>query len=84
MPESACPAARYERAYLHHLVRSGETLGAMLLSYANVQFYQELMARAREAIATGPLRRIRRSKTVSGAATRDDGTSGLTSNWLPR
>jgi queuine tRNA-ribosyltransferase len=51
--ESACPAAQYERAYLHHLVRSGETLGAMLLSYANVQFYQELMARAREAIAQG-------------------------------
>ena len=50
-PESACPAAQYERAYLHHLVRSGEALGAMLLSYANVQFYQELMARAREAIA---------------------------------
>jgi queuine tRNA-ribosyltransferase len=50
-PESACPAAQYERAYLHHLVRSGETLGAMLLSYANTQFYQELMARAREAIA---------------------------------
>jgi len=49
-PESACPAAHYERAYLHHLVKSGETLGAMLLSYANVQFYQELMARAREAI----------------------------------
>jgi len=48
--ESACPAAHYERAYLHHLVKSGETLGAMLLSYANVQFYQELMARAREAI----------------------------------
>ena len=54
-PESACPAARYERAYLHHLVRSGETLGAMLLSYANVQFYQELMARAREAIEEGRL-----------------------------
>ena len=52
-PESACPAARYERAYLHHLVRSGETLGAMLLSYANVQFYQELMARARDAIEAG-------------------------------
>ena len=52
-PESACPAAQYERAYLHHLVRSGEALGAMLLSYANVQFYQELMARAREAIAQG-------------------------------
>jgi queuine tRNA-ribosyltransferase len=52
-PESACPAAQYERAYLHHLVRSGETLGAMLLSYANVQFYQELMARTREAIEGG-------------------------------
>ncbi len=52
-PDSACPAAQYERAYLHHLVKSGETLGAMLLTYANVQFYQELMARAREAIAAG-------------------------------
>jgi queuine tRNA-ribosyltransferase len=52
-PESACPAAQYERAYLHHLVRSGESLGAMLLSYANVQFYQELMGRAREAITQG-------------------------------
>jgi queuine tRNA-ribosyltransferase len=51
--ESACPAAHYERAYLHHLVKSNETLGAMLLSYANVQFYQELMAHAREAIAEG-------------------------------
>jgi queuine tRNA-ribosyltransferase len=52
-PESACPAARYERAYLHHLVKSGETLGAMLLSYANVQFYQGLMAGARAAIEAG-------------------------------
>jgi queuine tRNA-ribosyltransferase len=52
-PESACPAAQYERAYLHHLVRSNEALGAMLLTYANVQFYQELMGRAREAIEQG-------------------------------
>jgi queuine tRNA-ribosyltransferase len=51
--ESTCSAARYSRAYLHHLVKSGETLGAMLLSWANVQFYQELMGRAREAIARG-------------------------------
>jgi queuine tRNA-ribosyltransferase len=48
--ESSCPAAQYSRAYLHHLVKSGEVLGAMLLSWANVHFYQELMARAREAI----------------------------------
>jgi queuine tRNA-ribosyltransferase len=52
---SSCPAAQYSRAYLHHLVRCGETLGAMLLSWANVHFYQELMARAREAIDRGEL-----------------------------
>jgi queuine tRNA-ribosyltransferase len=53
-PESACPAARdYSRAYLHHLVKSGEYLGAMLLSWANTWFYQELMAAMRAAIAEG-------------------------------
>jgi queuine tRNA-ribosyltransferase len=51
--ESSCPAAGYSRAYLHHLVRAEETLGAMLLSWANVHFYQELMARARAAIEAG-------------------------------
>jgi len=53
-PNSACPAARdYSRAYLHHLHRSGEYLGAMLLSWANTWFYQELMAAARTAISNG-------------------------------
>ena len=53
-PESPCPAARdYSRAYLHHLVKSGEMLGAMLLSWANIAFYQELMAAMRAAIAEG-------------------------------
>ncbi|MEM7192235.1 MAG: tRNA guanosine(34) transglycosylase Tgt, partial [Pseudomonadota bacterium] len=51
--ESACPAAQHSRAYLHHLIKAGEMLGAMLVSYANVQFYQELMARARAAIEEG-------------------------------
>jgi queuine tRNA-ribosyltransferase len=51
-PQSRCPAARdYSRAYLHHLVKSEEYLGAMLLSWANVAFYQELMAAMRAAIA---------------------------------
>jgi queuine tRNA-ribosyltransferase len=50
---STCPAAGYSRAYLHHLVRSGEMLGVMLLSWANVHFYQELMACARSAILAG-------------------------------
>ncbi len=53
-PESSCPAARdYSRAYLHHLIKSGEYLGAMLLSWANTAFYQELMAAMRSAIAEG-------------------------------
>jgi queuine tRNA-ribosyltransferase len=52
--ESSCPAARnYSRAYLHHLVKSEEFLGAMLLSWANVAFYQELMQAMRAAIAEG-------------------------------
>jgi queuine tRNA-ribosyltransferase len=51
---STCPAARdYSRAYLHHLIKSGEYLGSMLLSWANTAFYQDLMAAMREAIATG-------------------------------
>jgi queuine tRNA-ribosyltransferase len=53
-PTSSCPAARdYSRAYLHHLVKSEEYLGAMLLSWANIGFYQELMAAMRLAIAEG-------------------------------
>ena len=53
-PVSGCPAARdYSRAYLHHLVRSGEMLGSMLLSWNNTVFYQELMAAMRTAIAEG-------------------------------
>jgi queuine tRNA-ribosyltransferase len=51
--QSGCPAAHYERAYVHHLIKSSEMLGAMLVTYTNVQFYQEFMARAREAIAAG-------------------------------
>ena len=51
-PASTCPAARdYSRAYLHHLVKSGELLGSMLLSWANVAFYQQLMDAMRTAIA---------------------------------
>jgi queuine tRNA-ribosyltransferase len=52
--ESDCPAARdYSRAYLHHLIRSGEALGGMLLSWNNLAYYQQLMAGTREAIASG-------------------------------
>jgi queuine tRNA-ribosyltransferase len=48
---SSCPAARdYSRAYLHHLVRSGEILAMMLLTWNNLAYYQELMAGLRKAI----------------------------------
>ena len=51
-----CPACRsYSRAYLHHLVGSGEILGSMLLSWHNLQHYGALMAGLREAIGHGRL-----------------------------
>jgi queuine tRNA-ribosyltransferase len=53
-PASSCPAAcDYSRAYLHHLVKSEEYLSAMLISWANIAFYQQLMAAMRAAIAEG-------------------------------
>ena len=53
-PMSSCPAARdYSRAYLHHLIKAGEMLGSMMVSWINVAFYQDLMAAMREAIADG-------------------------------
>ena len=52
--ESPWRSARdYSRAYLHHLVKSEEALGAMLLSEINVAYYQTLMSGARAAIAAG-------------------------------
>jgi queuine tRNA-ribosyltransferase len=49
--ESTCPAARdYSRAYLHHLVKSGEALGGMLLTWNNISYYQDLMRGIRGAI----------------------------------
>ncbi|MBA8881322.1 tRNA guanosine(34) transglycosylase Tgt [Phyllobacterium myrsinacearum] len=49
--ESSCPAARdYSRAYLHHLVKSGEALGGMLLTWNNLAYYQQLMQGIRGAI----------------------------------
>ncbi len=59
--DSDCPASRdYSRAYLHHLVKSGEILGQVLLSWHNVAFFETLMARMRDAIAAGRLEAFRR------------------------
>src|SRR5688572_4641139 len=55
-PECGCPVcAGWSRAYVHHLVRSGEILGAMLMTEHNLHFYQQLMAGLREAIGAGRL-----------------------------
>ena len=57
------PARGFSRAYLHHLARSGEILGAMLLTEHNLRYYADLMAAMRAAIETGPggfCRRFRR------------------------
>jgi queuine tRNA-ribosyltransferase len=49
--ECACPVcAAHPRAYLHHLVKAGEILGAMLLSWHNLSYYQQLVAGLRAAI----------------------------------
>ena len=49
-----CPACtRYSRAYLHHLFKADEVLGLMLLSWHNIQYYQDLMAGMRAAIEAG-------------------------------
>lgn len=51
-PRCPCPACTtYSRAYVHHLVRSGEILGAMLMTQHNLWFYQRLMQALRDAIA---------------------------------
>jgi queuine tRNA-ribosyltransferase len=50
-PGCPCPAcSQFERAYVHHLVKSGEILGAMLMTEHNLWFYQRLMQGLRDAI----------------------------------
>jgi queuine tRNA-ribosyltransferase len=51
-PGCPCPAcSTFERAYVHHLVKSGEILGAMLMTQHNLWFYQRLVQNLRDAIA---------------------------------
>ena len=55
-PDCRCPACRsYSRAYLHHLTKANEILGAMLLTRHNLTYYQDLMAELRGAIEAGRL-----------------------------
>jgi queuine tRNA-ribosyltransferase len=52
----SCPACtQYSRAYLSHVVRANEIIGSMLVSWHNLQYYQDLMADMRSAIEAGKL-----------------------------
>src|SRR5216684_5933327 len=66
--ESRCAAARdYSRAYLHHLVKANEMLGAILLTTVNLAYYQALMADMRAAIAAGTFADFRAAARESWA-----------------
>jgi queuine tRNA-ribosyltransferase len=55
-PRCGCPVCTtWSRAYIHHLVRAGEMLGAMLMTQHNIHFYQALMAAMRDAISAGQM-----------------------------
>jgi queuine tRNA-ribosyltransferase len=52
-PNCGCPACRqFSRAYLHHVVKAGEVIAAMLLTWHNLTFYQRIMAGLRAAISS--------------------------------
>ena len=60
-PTIPCPASSaYSKAYLHHLVRTDEILGKVLISWHNIAFYQALTAAMRGAIAAGTFEQFRR------------------------
>lgn len=66
-----CPASQdYSRAYLHHLIRSGEYLGSMVLSWHNIAFFQALMQSMRSAIAEGAFEALRADLSVRWANTK--------------
>lgn len=70
-PECSCPACRrYSRAYLHHVVKAGEIIASMLLTWHNLTFYQELLAGLRQAI------RERRSAAFAAAIREASAPSG--------
>ena len=65
-------SSAYSKAYLHHLVKSDEILGQVLLSWHNLAFFQALMAEIRAAIAEGRLDALRRRVRAGAAASSDN------------
>lgn len=63
------PSRDFSRAYLHHLIRSGEYLGSMVLSWHNTVFFQALMAEIRSSIAEGRFTALRAELSARWAHT---------------
>jgi len=79
-PDLDCPASRdYSKAYHNHLFKSGEYLSAMLLSWHNIAYFEDLMARMRSAISAGTFNDFRKefeSKWEEGEARRKENMPG--------
>jgi queuine tRNA-ribosyltransferase len=68
-PECRCPACTgFSRAYLHHLTKTGEILGSMLLTQHNLTYYADLMADLRAAISAGRLGEFALAETAAAEA----------------
>jgi queuine tRNA-ribosyltransferase len=66
-----CPACRrFTRAYLHHVVKAGEIIAAMLITWHNLTYYQDVMAELRAAIAAGDLAQVAARISAPYAAVR--------------
>lgn len=79
-----CPASQgYSRAYIHHLFKAGEHLGAMLLSWHNIAFFQALTARMRAEIASGTFEAFRAEFADKWANTRSKPRSEEETRFKP-
>ena len=80
-----CPASRdYSRAYIHHLFKAREHLGAMLLSWHNIAFFHALTARMRDEIRAGTFEAFRREYAVKWAATRSKPREAKAERFNPK
>jgi len=80
-----CAASRaYSRAYIHHLFKAGEHLGAMLLSWHNIAFFQALTARMRAEITAGTFESFRAEYAAKWADTRSKPRKGETEGFSPK
>jgi queuine tRNA-ribosyltransferase len=61
-PECRCPACRqFSRSYLHHVVKSNEIIAAMLLTWHNLTYYQDLIMQLRQAVAAGTVTKVEKT-----------------------